>query len=129
MKIASASQFLESGSGLKDVKITKSDIIIELKNGSTLTISPVISDDGVTPVVCDDGSVIYEMDLMTGRENKVIQRKIEKINALMKEIQDVKNGAESESASDDDEEIIDESEDLDAADDTEETEETFEEKE
>lgn len=82
------------GSGLSNVEVLNNkEIKLTLKNKSTLTF---------TPVVKDGEFVGYEMEYLTGQENKKIEKMQEKIRKLQEEIQSVK-----ESSGDDTEETED----------------------
>lgn len=70
-------------------------IKLTLKNGSTLELMPQVEEGLVSG---------YEMDYLTGTENKNILKKYEKIRKLQSEIQEIKeNGVEG---SDSSEEVI-----------------------
>jgi len=83
MKIENAAPFMAAGSGLKDVNVNGNSVVVELKNGSTLTI---------TAAVVEGEFSHYEMEMLTGKENKMIQKKLEKIEELTKEIEMMKSG-------------------------------------
>lgn len=86
MKIENAAPFLAAGSGLKEITISGHSVVVELKNGSTLTVSAVTEEGEFSH---------YDLDMLTGREHKIIQKKREKIQELMKEIELTKTGGAS----------------------------------
>lgn len=76
------------GSGLSSVELLENnEIKITLKNKSTLTFTPVV----------EEGEFVgYEMEYLTGQENRKIEKMKEKIRKLREEIQSVKEASEEE---------------------------------
>lgn len=80
-------------SALASIKISDNkEIIITLKNNSTLTFKPQVVNNKV------EG---YEMIYLTGKENKQIAKLKEKINSLQLQIAEITEGNQNDNTYDD----------------------------
>lgn len=83
MKIDNPNMLLEYGSSIREIKVESNEIIIETKNGATLTIKPVFN---------EENEMSYDMNLLTSKENKAIKKNLEKIEKLRREIEETMSG-------------------------------------
>ena len=84
MKIDNPNLLFEHGSALKAIEIKNGEIILETKNGASLTITP-----NFNPISEEMG---FELNLLSSKENKAITKNLKKIEELRKEIEATMSG-------------------------------------
>lgn len=93
-----------NGSGLSSVDIIGDKVQISVKNGATLTFTPVLS-SGIV--------VSYQMDFLNGKKNKKIDKLQKKIKEIECQIAEIRESNDSILVDENDDDLIENESDSD----------------
>ena len=82
MKTTNPNIIAEQSSGLLSVTEGNGEIVIQLKNSSTLTIKPIVNEENIS----------FDYTFLNGKEQKSIDKRLEKIAKINEEIAQILNG-------------------------------------